>query len=276
LTPGTVVRIKDPSDSGALAEVEKSQYAYDSRTLGVVSETPKLTLGDPGDEGAVEVALAGRVMVNVTTHNGNDPIAVGDMLTASDIPGVAMKATKAGLIIGRALEAYSGTDEGTVLAFVQSGYGHGTNINTLLPLGLAKDMSTPIPITLGSREDSLNFLYTMKDALVGTTGVSDLVVDRMVAGVEIVTPRLTADEVVTDMLIAGKSGSVRTLLTDGGLLTIERMTDGSESATPIVSFDSDGNATFSGTITAKKIKAEQIEGLEIITDKLTSLTEKYS
>ena len=41
---------------------------------------------------------------------------------------------------------------------------------------------------------------------------------------------------------------------------------------PLLSFDSSGNAVFTGTIIANKIKAGQILGLEIFTDKISSLS----
>jgi hypothetical protein len=55
------------------------------------------------------VALAGRVPVKVSLENG--PIEVGDLLTsASSTPGVAMKATGPGRVIGMALEPLSEAD----------------------------------------------------------------------------------------------------------------------------------------------------------------------
>ncbi|MCB9823024.1 hypothetical protein H6800_02010 [Candidatus Nomurabacteria bacterium] len=43
-----------------------------------------------------------------------------------------------------------------------------------------------------------------------------------------------------------------------------------------ISFDADGNAIFSGTITADKIVANQIEGLQVLTDKISSLSNRLS
>ena len=65
------------------------------------------------------VALAGRVPVNVDASLGE--IQVGDLLAPSPVPGVAMKATKAGPIVGTALEAFSG-GRGQVLMFVHRGH----------------------------------------------------------------------------------------------------------------------------------------------------------
>lgn len=53
----------------------------------------------------VIVGLAGRVPVKMSTKNGN--IAPGDYITTSDIPGVGMKATEPGRVIGKALTGLS-------------------------------------------------------------------------------------------------------------------------------------------------------------------------
>ena len=65
------------------------------------------------------VAVAGRVPVNVSTENG--PIVQGDFLTSSSIPGVAMKASKSGEVIGTATQAYDNPDPtaiGSIVVFV--------------------------------------------------------------------------------------------------------------------------------------------------------------
>ena len=67
------------------------------------------------------VALVGRVPVKISLENGT--IAVGDPLTsASSTPGMAMKATRAGKILGYALEASppaGGEASTTILAFMR-------------------------------------------------------------------------------------------------------------------------------------------------------------
>jgi len=61
-------------------------------------------MGDLDVSTSQAVALAGRLPVKVSTENGT--IAIGDVLTsASSTSGVAMKATKAGRVIGIALES---------------------------------------------------------------------------------------------------------------------------------------------------------------------------
>ncbi len=92
-----------------------SGVPYDDRLSGVVSTRPGFILGTGGD---VSVALIGRVPVNVTVSNG--VIVPGDGLTSSDRPGYAMKATRAGKIIGRALQG--ATADGQIEVYLQPGF----------------------------------------------------------------------------------------------------------------------------------------------------------
>ncbi len=77
--------------------------------IGVVSTKPGLLLGfDDTSTRAGEigypVALSGRVPIQLSTENG--PVERGDYLMLSSIPGVAMKATATGTIVGIALEDF--------------------------------------------------------------------------------------------------------------------------------------------------------------------------
>ncbi|MGA8658156.1 MAG: hypothetical protein WB586_18590 [Chthoniobacterales bacterium] len=95
-------------DSGALVRCHSK---YDRRAVGVISGAGNLRPGiifdgETGTEGRVPIALLGTVFSKAV---GDDsPIAVGDLLTTSDVPGHAMKAAEpsraVGAIIGKALE----------------------------------------------------------------------------------------------------------------------------------------------------------------------------
>ena len=99
------------------AFVIKSTKPYQSDLMGVFSWN-RSALG-PDEENSVQVALIGRVEVKVSTENGE--IKIGDALTSSSTPGVAMKATKSGRVIGMALEPYDGSgEENAILVFVNS------------------------------------------------------------------------------------------------------------------------------------------------------------
>lgn len=104
--------------------VRKSTGATDERLVGIVSTRPGLLLGDL--EEGVRVALAGRVPTHVSIANG--PIAVGDALTAAPVPGMAMKATSPGQILGYALQPASAT--GTIEVFVKVGYDASAFLRT--------------------------------------------------------------------------------------------------------------------------------------------------
>lgn len=121
LSAGDVVTI-DPGES---EHVLKSSAANDDMLLGVVSTNPGLTLGSkiPG----YPIALAGRVPVKVTDEGG--PIAAGDYLTSSSIPGYAKKAVFGNKTIGQALSSLSGSS-GTVIVFVN--VSKGTSAISLL------------------------------------------------------------------------------------------------------------------------------------------------
>jgi hypothetical protein len=113
--PGEVLSVGDASVSA-----KQSNAPYATTIIGVVTSTPATTMG--ADDGhSVKMALTGRVPVKVSMENG--PIAPGDYLTSSSTPGYAMKATRAGNVIGKALETYNGTGgSDTILVQVQPGY----------------------------------------------------------------------------------------------------------------------------------------------------------
>jgi hypothetical protein len=115
--------------SSPAASVRRSTGPYDGRLLGVVSTSPGLVLEGEHVYMAADnsklitanktvVGLAGRVPVKFSMENG--PVQVGDTLTSSSTPGVAMKATRAAKVLGYALESMS--MDGKVLVFVEPGY----------------------------------------------------------------------------------------------------------------------------------------------------------
>ncbi|MDD3002855.1 MAG: hypothetical protein PHS06_03240, partial [Candidatus Shapirobacteria bacterium] len=185
-------------DSNLKSGVKKSTGSYEKGLVGVVSSTPAITIGsvDDNETSAVPVALSGRVPVKVNTENG--PIKAGDPLTSSSTPGVAMKATKAGAIIGTAMSDFDGEGTGHVLVFIKNGVGNGTKIADLLP-GVdenAADFAKQI----------LDELMWQKDNLV-LTDLSEIITDRLVAGVEIITPKIVTDKTQTKNLCVGEENN---------------------------------------------------------------------
>ena len=107
----------------------KSTKSYQNNILGIISTKPNdvigevFTIKDPKTgndlidpitgkkiytDNARPVALIGRVPVKVSLENG--PIQPGDYLTSSSTPGVAMKASRPGPTVGKALEEFDGGD----------------------------------------------------------------------------------------------------------------------------------------------------------------------
>jgi hypothetical protein len=119
------VKVNDPSiekgdvlvlDKNIDKCVTKSSISYSTLVAGIVSSDPAFVAGLHGEgdnvlsdeemeaKGYRMLALAGQVPCKVSTENG--PIERGDLLTASNTPGYAMKATdpKIGTILGKAME----------------------------------------------------------------------------------------------------------------------------------------------------------------------------
>ena len=120
LEPGTVVAI-DRDNAGKLCI---SRGSYNRCVAGVVSGANNFSVGAvlgnlPGNEDAPAIALSGRVYVKCDATRG--PIEPGDLLTTSDLPGHAMKATDRdlahGAVIGKAMEHLE-SGQGLVLVLV--------------------------------------------------------------------------------------------------------------------------------------------------------------
>ncbi len=243
LSPGDVVSL----DSSLEAGVKKSSVAYDKQVLGIVSTNPAMTIGgiEENDSKAVPVALSGRVPVKVSTENGS--IVAGDYLTTSSTPGVAMKATKVGSIIGTAMSGFDGDHIGQVLVFVKNGNSNGSS--------LAEVMKGLDSTSASYNSDVLAYLIMEKDQIsLESSDISEIMTDRIVVGLEIITPKV----ITQDILATG--------------LFVMQDKDGNEN----VRITSDGNAIFMGTIKADKIIANEIQGFKIFADTLTSLSDKVA
>ena len=94
------------ADPNNREKVVASTKEYDNSVIGIVATQPGWLMGDETKDG-VQMALSGRVPVRVTLKNGE--IKIGDPITTSSIKGVGMKATKAGPIVGKAMEAVNET-----------------------------------------------------------------------------------------------------------------------------------------------------------------------
>jgi len=217
--------------------VKKSTKAYQKGVVGVIATKPGMILGSESLNQSgipVAVALAGRVPVKVSTESG--AIIHGDYLTTSSTPGVAMKAVKAGQVIGEAMTDYSGEGVGVVGMFIRNTYYSGSALADLIP----KQDQDPPPKDFSKL--LLIKMFQEKDGLITSdedVGLSELFADRIAAGLEIITPRLVAEELDVGSIVAK-------------------------------------NASISGTLTVDTIRVNSIEGLEfMMRDQVLSMRDLF-
>jgi len=228
LEPGHIVAFgTETQQNGAdVKNVVKTSRAYDRNAFGVVTTQPGIVLDDEKQYEKVQVALKGRVPVLVTTENG--PIKIGDPITASSKPGVGMKATQSGRIVGYAMTAYENPDPtqiDQVTIFVNPETYIDMSILTDLQNGL-KNIPQSISQTAVSAEKAIlgviDATAITTEKLVastikaGTATIDTLIVDRIV-GKDIQTESLSAlnidsKNIKTDTLeaetLSGKDASL--------------------------------------------------------------------
>ncbi len=110
---GTIVA----SENGTIrAKLKMSANPYDEYMVGVFSDNKNVE-----NNAMVKVnpvMTGGITFVKCNAENG--VVKKGDLITSSSIPGVGMKATKTGMVIGLALEdAQASTDLVKVRVFIQ-------------------------------------------------------------------------------------------------------------------------------------------------------------
>jgi hypothetical protein len=244
LEAGDVVAL----DYALHAGVKKSQRPFDTEIVGIVSTRPGLVIGDveDPDSRAVVVALAGRVPVKVSTENG--PIEPGDYLTASSIPGVAMKATKAGRVLGQAFMAYDEPNIGLIMAFVHNSFFQGNSGLLKMPAGLETDATTT-PIRIQTGREILHELLWGADTIASSSQISsEIFTDRVIAGLEVVTPRIITKTLeVSNILTTNDDGTISFFGSDTS--GTSSSTEAGTSSAPIF-FDAEGNASFAGIISS--------------------------
>lgn len=114
VVPGEIVAI-DRSQNNFLV---RATAGTSQQLAGVVSTSPGLVLGHKQD-GNVELALVGRVPVRMS--QSSLPVQTGDMIAVSNDAGKGMKATQAGWVVGKALEAWTpGSEKETVLVLLNT------------------------------------------------------------------------------------------------------------------------------------------------------------
>lgn len=137
---------------GDIVSYSGSQKAYVLSTggstqslYGVVVQDPAL-LYQPAGGGTVPVVSAGPALMNVTLENG--PVAIGDPLTFSSVPGKAKKASAGDKVIGTAMEGLTSASAVTIQGPNGSNILAGsitvdTNLRNITPLAGSESSNAP-------------------------------------------------------------------------------------------------------------------------------------
>src|SRR5260221_4403226 len=248
----------DTSEPGDVMVLSKTNYEsvhrsvqpYDQQVLGVVTKYgTSNNAGDCWDEASCDrgsspqwanVGMLGQVYTKVSTENGN--IQPGDPITTSNLTGVGMKALKAGRIVGYAIDYFDGTKSGNDLwELGASGVSSATlangqivKIGKILILLQASwyDPSAPPPGTTAG----LQITNNGSPGTFGSYGITD------------------GNGRSWDNTIVAQNGAIANLKVGG--LAIDTIA---------------ANSISTGILTADTIKANHIEGLEVLTNQLSTL-----
>ena len=107
----------DAPDASVICASEKGfvlcSQPYATNMYGLITDNPVAAFESTEIEEGRHVIASGKAYVRVSQKNGD--IVSGDLVTSSDIPGVAYKATQNGYVLGTALSDFApdNTGEGT-------------------------------------------------------------------------------------------------------------------------------------------------------------------
>ncbi|MDQ3075970.1 MAG: hypothetical protein M3Q34_02485 [bacterium] len=190
---------------GMITKLKKSDTPYQNNVIGIVSDN----YGDFSSTGhnikeednPMPVALNGRVPVKMSLNSLS--INPGDYITTADEPGKAIKATKAGFVIGKALESWTPEGgKGELMVYVEQGYYNGNSVSEFA--GLDQHNGPNPEANILGRQILAKFLENQTSPV--ELPISELLTDRVAAALEIVTPQLTASVIDTDkVLVSGEA-----------------------------------------------------------------------
>jgi hypothetical protein len=180
-------RIVTTTDGDKIVQLIKSSQPYQENIIGIISNNyddfTSTGYNIKEEDNPMPVALSGRVLLKVSLENG--PIAIGDPLTSSSEPGVAMKATKTGRVIGIALESYAGKGTGKAMVFLNPHWWGGTTESGIAALNSGGTVGAEVEVEYSW---SINFLEALsvgleKFGLVikdGIAKVKELIADKII------------------------------------------------------------------------------------------------
>ncbi|MCL6096364.1 MAG: site-specific integrase [Patescibacteria group bacterium] len=282
--PGDVISV-NPLSTKNFPAVSKSTGRYDKKLMGIIATQPGIVLSDQVTNDAtsgatMSIGMKGRVPTKVSDENG--PILPGDYLTSSSIPGVAMKATEPGEVVGKALDAFDssictvdGADAKTVNLEGDFGSTGKTVCQGKVLTFINITYYDPNPPIITSLENMRNFVintatnsagmiaYSITDGLGNTVSRVEILAGAVIGNLQvgfaniqdlttnnIISPIASIDQIHTGLISPQGSDSAIALKFENDKLSI--LNGNSASASAVSSFDNQGNATFSGSLEVGK------------------------
>ncbi|MDH7475903.1 MAG: hypothetical protein QHH09_00325 [Microgenomates group bacterium] len=255
LSPGNLVSVSPQKEN----YIEKTTSPYDPKILGVITTSPYLTMGMENSD-TIPVAISGRAPVKVTTINGD--ISPGDPLTSSPIPGLAMKATKAGMILGIAMQparCYSNEAvcESQVIATISPRwYDPDVYLTDAGNLEIKKtEPATAADFVYQAQADQMRSTsYSIEDAVNGL--IERIGVFSQIASAKIKTGLLDTQDAIVNNTLAAKnivSDNIKTLTLNVENLTAKILNVNEKITSPIVETDK----LEANNLTTKEIAAKE-------------------
>lgn len=121
----TTVEISGKAPEGSIIAISDKGYVlanreHDSGIYGVITKTPAVTLENIPSNNLAHVVYQGQALVLVSAKNGK--IKKNDLITSSTTPGVGVKATSNGFVLGTAIGNYEDQAPGKILVSVNPHY----------------------------------------------------------------------------------------------------------------------------------------------------------
>lgn len=233
LSAGELVAV----DTKNSEQVVKTQKAYQKDMIGIVATDPGLVLATE-TANSYPITLVGRVPLKVSLENGL--IKAGDRLTSSSIPGFAMKATQSGRVIGVALEDLNtdnlvncGPDDGMLCGVAK------------VFVNLTDYQGQPVEVAMEEKGTPV---------LDGATVLGEDSIQVISENGMTVTSFSKQQQILNFLKDINKKG------TFGSEIFTGRISASSEVISPTI---------FTDLLVAKKIKADSIEGLDLLINNIT-------
>lgn len=280
LEPGDII-VPHPTYVGA---IDKSTTPYQKEMIGIISTRPSLNLDGYTDpitsltKKKAPVALSGVVPTKVSTINGQ--IMIGDPITSSNIPGVGMKATQAGPIIGKALEPFDETQGepcpdnpnykcGKIQVFVNLGWYDPSAFITdagelggIIPINTNTTNKYQLVDKVGEAID--RFIYAGEAVIANLK--TGLIESKKIKTEKLISPLVETEQLTAEKIQATESkfGKIISTQIETDKLQVKKDATiaGTLYADKVVAREIIGVQSKFGELIAATISAERIQGLE--------------